>query len=420
MLKEIYNAFGLAIRSLRTNLFQTLLSVLGIVIGVGALVTMLCMIDGMENLARREISAKTSLENIAIIPRTATNVDGMLTRRDKVAELDFDFAQRLIEELKTPAKYQLLFQEKFLTNHPVTDSVMGVQTMALSLPLMEEDAAEIAHGRMLTEADQTDSSAVMVINHKMAVRLVEGDSSRIADAIGMEVRLDDTLTATVVGINAPPEEKDRFLQAAIPLTARMAIGPAEVQIDPQLILAFDNVEEVAAAYDQIEGWLPAQFPEIENPVRIIASTDWLKELESGFLIFRILMGLIVGIAVVVGGIGVMNVTLMSIKERTAEIGIRKAVGAKRKNIMALFLSESIAVSMLGSLLGLILGVLVAMAVGPILSIFLPEGAPDFQAAYTLQTLITVVIIAIIVGIVFGTYPARKAAKLDPVTAIARV
>ena len=420
MFKEIYNAFGLALRSLRTNLFQTLLSVLGIVIGVGALVTMLCMVDGMENLARKQISARTSLENISIMPRTFTSVDGTRVRREKVAELDFDLAQRLITELETPAKFQLLQQEQFLTSHPRTDSAMGVRMMAFSLPLLEEDAADIAHGRMLTETDQSDSSAVMVINHKMALRLVEGDTNRIAEALGMEVQLDDALSLTVVGINAPPEEADRFLMAAVPITTRMALRPAEVQMNPQLILSFENVDEVAAAYEHLEEWVPAQFPDLENPVNIVASTGWLEELESGFMIFRILMGLIVGIAVVVGGIGVMNVTLMSIKERTAEIGIRKAVGAKRKNIMALFLSESIAVSMLGSLIGLILGVLVAMAVGPVLSMILPEGAPEFAAAYTVQTLITVVVVAIIVGVVFGTYPARKAAKMDPVTAIARV
>ncbi|HNH61919.1 MAG TPA: FtsX-like permease family protein, partial [Cyclobacteriaceae bacterium] len=132
------------------------------------------------------------------------------------------------------------------------------------------------------------------------------------------------------------------------------------------------------------------------------------------LLFKIIMGLIVGISVVVGGVGVMNVLLISVTERTTEIGIRKAVGANRRDIILLFLSESVTVSAFGSVLGLIFGTLFTMAAIPIVKAITKI---PFQAAYTFDTFFLIAIIAIIVGIVFGTYPAVRASRLDPVEAI---
>jgi putative ABC transport system permease protein len=125
--------------------------------------------------------------------------------------------------------------------------------------------------------------------------------------------------------------------------------------------------------------------------------------------------MIVGISVLVGGIGVMNVLLISVTQRTAEIGVRKAVGANRKDIIYLFLAESITVSAFGSFLGLVLGILARW----LLFRLLKHYQSSFQAAYTLDTLLIISLIAVLIGIVFGTYPALRASRLDPVEAIRR-
>lgn len=128
------------------------------------------------------------------------------------------------------------------------------------------------------------------------------------------------------------------------------------------------------------------------------------------------MGMIVGISVLVGGIGVMNVLLISVTQRTTEIGVRKAVGANRKDIVFLFLAESITVSAFGSLMGLILGVVGTMVAIPIIKAITKV---PFQAIYTLNTLLIISVIALAIGILFGTYPALRASRLDPVEAIRR-
>jgi putative ABC transport system permease protein len=149
---------------------------------------------------------------------------------------------------------------------------------------------------------------------------------------------------------------------------------------------------------------------------VITNEFRVEQAARGFKLFRIIMGLIVGISVLVEGIGVMNVLLISVTERTAEIGVRKAVGANRRDIILQFLSESITISLFGSLLGLIIGILGTMIIVPIVKSL--TGVP-FQAAYTLNTLFVISILAVVIGIVFGTYPAMRAARLDPVEAIRR-
>ena len=182
---------------------------------------------------------------------------------------------------------------------------------------------------------------------------------------------------------------------------------------PQLVIEAESVVDVSTLKKDITASLKQQFGD-NHDFKVNTNEFRLQQAEQGFFVFRIIMGLIVGISVVVGGIGVMNVLLISVTERTAEIGIRKAVGANRRDIVLLFLSESITVSAFGSFLGLVFGVLFTMAAIPIIKAL--TKAP-FQAAYTLNTLLVISILAVIVGIIFGTYPALRASRLDPVDAI---
>jgi putative ABC transport system permease protein len=185
---------------------------------------------------------------------------------------------------------------------------------------------------------------------------------------------------------------------------------------PELILDAKNVEEVPLLKEEVGKFLSDRFPSSKNDFSIHTNEFRVQQAVKAFQLFRIIMGLIVGISVVAGGVGVMNVLLISVTERTNEIGIRKAVGANRFDIMLQFLSESVAISAFGCSVGLVFGILTTMAAIPIIKAI---AEVPFQAAYTLNTLLVIVLVALVIGILFGTYPAVRASRLDPVEAIRR-
>jgi ABC-type antimicrobial peptide transport system permease subunit len=174
---------------------------------------------------------------------------------------------------------------------------------------------------------------------------------------------------------------------------------------------------VLAAQEFADGWLERRFAGLPDATETRTQQHYLKGLAEGVLVFRLIMGFIIGIAVVVGGVGVMNVLLMSIAERTPEIGVRRAVGASRSTIIRQFLSESVAISFVGCFFGILLGMGVALIAAPVLNLFIDDL--NFRAVFTLNTVLVVGVVALLIGILFGTYPARKAASLDPVEAIRR-
>src|SRR5262249_28037880 len=140
----------------------------------------------------------------------------------------------------------------------------------------------------------------------------------------------------------------------------------------------------------------------------------LRQLDQGLLAFKLVMGSFGAIALVVGGIGIMNVLLAAVAERTREIGVRKATGATRRDILAQFLAESVTISLAGSLLGSVVGFSAAVGISALIR--WRTGTP-FYAVFTLPTLAVSLLSAIVVGLVFGIYPALKAARLSPVDAM---
>ncbi|MEM6816344.1 MAG: FtsX-like permease family protein, partial [Bacteroidota bacterium] len=221
----------------------------------------------------------------------------------------------------------------------------------------------------------------------------------------------DSLSLEVVGILDPSVPVEGAFMPITLLDSRtLKANP------PRMLIKANNVEEVPDIEKKLQKRLKEAFGEQSADFSVVTNGARVEQANRGFLVFRLIMGLIVGISVLVGGIGVMNVLLISVTERTKEIGIRKAIGAKKKDIVIQFLAESITISGFGSLLGLIVGVLGTVVIIPIVKAI--TEAP-FQAAFTLNTLLIISIVALVVGVVFGTYPALRASKLDPVEAIRR-
>lgn len=408
MLKKTILSFALAIQSIRSNLFHTVLSVLGIVIGVAALVSILSFIDGLEKFAQEQITESTGLNTIRVRTETTRRIGDVRLKKDSFALIDYPAYTGLIEDLPKVLKSGLMTHSPgVITVDGHADSVGAIlrgQTAGLL------DKTEMLAGEKWQENAVVEKQPVALVNQYLA-RQVLGHE-RYAEILQKKLRFGD-LSLTITGV-AETTDENKTPQVLLPFTL---FSPAALrQSPPVCFVEAATVEDLPELKTQMQERLKSRFGAQHSDFELISNDYYVEQTAKGFLLFRIVMGLIVGISILVGGIGVMNVLLISVNERISEIGIRKAVGANRGDILRLFLAESITVSAFGSFLGLLIGVLATMAIVPIIKAL--TDLP-FDAAYTWNTFFTISVIAVLVGIIFGTYPAMKAAKLDPVEAIRR-
>jgi putative ABC transport system permease protein len=406
-MKKILVSFATALENIRSRFFHTILSILGIVIGVAALVAILSLIDGMEQYANEQITKTTSLKAIMIQANPYKSVNDVSVRKENYAYFTNETFRKLGASLTKPATPYLYWRQPSEVLSKSANRRIGTIVTGMTLPLHPD--ITLIQGRDFTGKELMDKRPVAFINQRLARQLVGKQPEK--KAIGQQIVYNGR-TLTVIGIAADKDAKAGQLMIPLTLVSDSALKAAP----PMGIIDAKSVEDVAELKSEIESWLNANMKNKLDDFMVITNEQRVSQIAKGFLLFRIVMGLIVGISVLVGGIGVMNVLLISVTERTVEIGVRKALGAKKRDILWQFLSESITISTFGSLLGLALGILSTMAFIPIVKAI---ADVPFQAAYTWNTFILIVVIAMLIGVVFGTYPAMRAARLDPVEAIRR-
>ena len=405
MLKKAFTSFLLAVENIRSHFFHTLLSVLGIVIGVAALVSILSLIDGMEKYAQEQIATTTSLNGIVINSEQQKVVNGVKVQRDSVAFIDYAEFNSLRRSLTRKAQP---FIRTGLTKEITISPTKVVGASILYTYSTLQPGTTLKKGKLFSENELNNRVAVVVLNEAFVRNLYPAIDS--VNVVGSKILVNGT-NAVVIGIVS---EKTTVPQCFLPISL---LDETFLRSHPPTLMFEANVvNDVPVIKNQISEYLKNAFPGRDGDFNIVTNEYRVQQAMRGFFLFRVIMGLIVGISVVVGGIGVMNVLLISVTERTTEIGIRKAMGATRKDIVVQFLSESVTISTFGCFLGLVLGVLATMAFIPIIKALTEM---PFQAAYTLNTLIVISIVAFAIGIIFGTYPAMRASKLDPVEAIRR-
>lgn len=406
-MKKILLSFATALQNIRTRFFHTVLSILGIVIGVAALVAILSLIDGMEQYAQEQITKTTSLKAILVYSKPYKLVNEVEVRKDDYAYFSYNSFRRMQASLTKPATSYLYWRQNDIVTDKASHRKTGTIVTGTGLPLHPD--LTLIHGRAFTDTDLNQQRPVAFINQRLARQLVGKQPDK--NAIGQQVIYKDNVL-TVIGISADKDAKTGQLLIPITLFPDSALKATP----PFCVVEADRVEDVPALKTDVENWLKANMKNQLTDFSIVTNEMRVSQAAKGFLLFRIIMGLIVGISVLVGGIGVMNVLLISVTERTVEIGIRKALGAKKRDILWQFLSESITISTFGSLLGLVLGLLSTLAFIPIVKAL--TDVP-FQVAYTWNTFIIIMVVAMLIGVIFGTYPAMRAARLDPVEAIRR-
>jgi putative ABC transport system permease protein len=402
-------SLAIALGTLRANPLRTVLSTLGIVIGAAALVAVLTLGDGMERFGRQQLATTTDLQSVVLEPRTAEIIDNQAYPIDDVLVLGRGDADAILAQVPEAAAALL----SLAGSAPVrgiagTDSVLVQATLPSQAAVLRQS---FAAGRYFTAEEAAATEPVAVLSSGLGTAVGGGTA---ADAPGRNVRVRGR-DYRVVGVmaGAGPE---RTPTVFVPLEAAgQALAPTPRPRAPTLVLQASRVEDVRAVQAGVERWLTARLgADWPRKARVHTNLQRVQQAERGILAFKLFLGAITGISLLVGGIGIMNVLLASVTERTREIGVRKAVGARRRDLLAQFLLESITISGAGSLLGTLLGFGGAFGVTAIIR--RQVDAPIY-AAFSWGTLVVAAAAAILVGVVFGIYPALRAARLSPVEAI---
>jgi putative ABC transport system permease protein len=399
----------LALQTLRANPLRTGLSTLGIVMGAASLSAILALADGTEAFARRRLEGE-GLNAIVLSSRTADQVDGVRVPRSRVVRLTPADAVD-VSAIAGPATIVTLVARGVVRWREAPGAaeraalVQGVTFVGTAPPVA------LAAGRDLAAADGAGpgppSDPAAVVSASLAAMLAPDGPG---GALGRRLHVGPA-TLTIVGVRSAPEGPDPpllrvpyALLEALPLPA-----PAD---PPVLALEAARVEEVEALKAQVDAWAAARFG---DGVTVAAQgRTRLRQAAQGILIFKLLMGSFTAIALLVGGIGIMNVLLASVLERTREIGVRRAVGARRRDVVLQLLAESVAIALAGSLIGLAAGIGGAFLVTAVMR---ARTEALIYAAVTPGTILASLGAAALTGLVFGVYPALRAARLAPVDAI---
>ncbi len=399
-------SFVVGMQMLRTNPLRTVLSTLGVIIGVASLVAILALGDGLERYTRGQIESTTTFQMISVQPKMTDNFDGVLVRRDSVVHVGAPERAALQAALGDRANVVLQLTGSAFAGAEGDSASTGALITASTAA--DAGAAPLAAGRFYDSEDVDAERAVAVISAGTAARLFGGD----VDAVGRRIRLAGS-SFEVIGVLAGPAD-DRVLRVFVPLTpATHDLLSDGGRRSAGLIVQVAKIEDVPDVERDVRGWVQTRFGSLQG-VDIGSSTARAAQARQGVLVFKLAMGSITGISILVGGIGIMNVLLAAVTERTREIGVRRAAGARRADIFLQFIAESVAVSGLGSLVGVVVGLIGAFGITAMIRHFTEA---NLYAGFTWGTVLVAGLAAVFIGVAFGSYPARHAARLSPIEAI---
>jgi putative ABC transport system permease protein len=405
MFKSFYTAVIYAVENIRTNFFHTLLSVIGITIGVSALIIILSMIDGLEKYAEDQISSTTAIKVVEISSRTTESLDGIAIRKEQPVILTEQIHRELISNIDVP-----------FTTYRVSEAARqvsaGDQQIGAQIYFSDPGYADyyiLEYGTHLFETETNPWERQVAVVSSLLAERIAGELFEAEKLIGTELTVND-IQYDIIGIVRGIAQNPEILIPIDYLT-----GQELLNHPPFIAIQANEIADVPKVRDAVQEWL-ASSAYTTDDVRILSQDSRVNQATQGFMLFRIIMGLIVGISVIVGGIGVMNVLLISVTQRTNEIGLRKAVGSRKSDIYVQFLSESMVISLFGTVVGIIIGILASLAVVPIVHQIVEI---PFSPAFSLLTITVITIFSLLIGVLFGTYPAYKASQLSPIDALRR-
>jgi len=404
---RIFDNVGIALKAIRTSGFRALLTMLGIIIGVGAVVLMSSVGASMEKVILGQISSLGPKSMVIFPGKQEGGASQVSTGFDSLTFEDL----RELEHLKT---IESIAPVIFIPgNATFGREESAPQTLGVRPTFFLNQNISASHGRLLDDNDIEGAKNVAVLGPD-----VVDDLFGSIDPLGKRIRIGEN-TYTVIGISAPLGSQ--FFQNAderiyVPFTvARTVTG--QKYLSYMTMLATDSFD---AAFEDVQALLRRRHG-IDNPEDDDKKDDFVvrSSAQANEILSSVSLGLtmfittIAAISLLVGGIGIMNIMLVSVTERTREIGLRKALGARPKDILLQFLIEAVLLTVIGGIIGMIGGVFIAFLMAAIVTNFLST----YVFVISVQAMIVSFFMAFFTGIVFGLRPARHAANLHPIDAL---
>ena len=431
----------LGLKNLRLHLLRSVLTSLGIILGVAAVIIMVSIGEGNKQAALRGIEAlgATNIIVRSVQPPETASLSG--EERSFIAKYgitrdDFARLEYNISDARSLVPLKAVGAEISYAAHRLPSQVFGTTPALRTVANLRVRS----RGRYLTDEDLRRHTPVAVIGSEVAEKFF-----RLRDPLGALFRIDQQLFR-VIGVLEPVGlsggagtalvGRDLNKDVHIPLTTaelqfqdivvRRATGSfsgEEVELS-EVYLTVRSTEEVLITAERVRRLMDVRHQDT-NDVQIIVPWELLEEARKTALVWNVVLISVAAISLLVGGIGIMNIMLASVTERTREIGIRRALGATRRHIIAQFLVETGSLTGVGGLLGILLGLVVSVGIGWALPwvLSLPIFRGRFEDISVIETQITLwsivlsFTVASVVGLMFGIYPAVVASRQDPIEAL---
>ncbi len=432
----------LGLRNLRLHMLRSILTALGIILGVTAVITMVSIGEGSKQQALEQLE-RLGARNVILRSQKPAESQTAAGGQQRSWASKYGLTREdltVIDEMFTEVDCRVVPLKSIGGQVHREDRRRVSQAFGVTPELLDLAGLRVERGRYLTPQDMEENAMVAVIGSEIARSLFPFD-----DPLGQTFRIDDKIVR-VIGLLAPVGlsggaggalvGRDLNLDVHIPITAaQMVFGDlvirseggsrsiSEVQVH-EIYVESPTRERVRTDASLLTRLVSSRHPEMED-ITIIVPYELLENARKSAMTWNLVLGAVAGISLLVGGIGIMNIMLASVTERTREIGIRRAIGATRNHIVTQFLVETGVLSVIGGLIGIALGVGLSIAVEwivprlpdlPLLGMLFTSSS-ELPTAITGWSIILSFSVATATGLIFGIYPALVAAKQDPIVAL---
>jgi putative ABC transport system permease protein len=397
-----------ALRVLRRNPLRAGLTMLGIIIGIGAVVAMVSLGQGATASVQAEISSLGT--NVLIIVPGATTVGGVRGGLGSISTLTIDDAEDI--QKKVGSVITVMYATRSVLQVIRENKNWSTIVLGTTPEFMDIRSWPIAQGNFFTQSDMDSAAKVAVLGKTAVQNLFEPGE----DVVGSQIRIRN-VPLRVIGVLTPKgqstsgQDQDDLVILPFSTAERKVLGTRFLGTVGIILVATQTRHEIPMVVEDIKELLRTRHhihPSDEDDFTIRTMEDIAKTIAGTSRTMMVMLMSIASISLIVGGIGIMNILLVSVTERTKEIGLRMAVGAKRRHILLQFLIEAMIMTVIGGFLGVVAGI------GGARILTVMVGWPTIISP---QAVAAAFLFSVAVGLFFGLYPANKASKLNPIDAL---